>query len=230
MYDLRVQQTEHKFSALTVNGLSIHITVSVRHRPKLLELALLHKNVGPDYVEKIIKPEVQAEVRDLVGHYTAEEIYTTKGEIIQRMLEDTRGQFSEKFLLMDRLLITSITLPATIQSAIEAKLTQEQAALEMSFRLAREEQEAKRRIIEAQGVQTAQRLIGQTLSEPLLKYKAIEALLGLAKSDNAKVIIMGGQAGLPFLVRYSALDSLSKSPAAAYTNSSSLTPVILKPR
>ncbi len=62
-------------------------------------------------------------------------------------------------------------------------------------------QEADRKRIEADGIATAQRIIGQGLTESLLRFRGIEATLKLAESANSKVVVVGGgKDGLPLIL------------------------------
>ena len=71
----------------------------------------------------------------------------------------------------------------------------------MSFVLQKEKQEAERKRIEASGVADFQRIVSQGISEQLLKWKGIEATVEVAKSPNAKVVIVGaGKDGLPLIL------------------------------
>jgi regulator of protease activity HflC (stomatin/prohibitin superfamily) len=70
----------------------------------------------------------------------------------------------------------------------------------MQFVLAKETQEAERKRIEAKGIQDFQNIVSQGLSEPLLRWKGIEATKALAESTNSKVIVVGGRDGLPLIL------------------------------
>jgi prohibitin 1 len=103
-------------------------------------------------------------------------------------------------VMLRALLIRSVKLPPSIQKAIENKLTQEQESLEYEFRLQKELKEAERKRIEAEGVQEFQRIVNQSITDKLLKWKGIEATLELAKSPNSKVVVVGGKDGLPIIL------------------------------
>jgi prohibitin 1 len=71
----------------------------------------------------------------------------------------------------------------------------------MEFVLTKERQEAERKRIEAQGVADFQRIVSQGISEQLLKWKGIEATMEIARSANAKVVLVGaGKDGLPIIL------------------------------
>lgn len=125
-------------------------------------------------------------------------------ENIRKALDDVFVHYDALYVLIDihDILIKNIELPLTIQEAIQAKLQQEQIAQEFDFRLVRERKEAMRKRIEAQGIKAFQDTISKEgIQENYLRWKAIEATLELAKSENAKIVVIGaGKEGLPIIL------------------------------
>jgi len=71
----------------------------------------------------------------------------------------------------------------------------------MVFTLEREKREAQRKGIEAQGIADFQKIVSAGISDALLRWKGIEATQELAKSANAKVVVIGsGKEGLPIIL------------------------------
>jgi prohibitin 1 len=79
-----------------------------------------------------------------------------------------------------------IGLPALVANAIKEKLRREQEAEQMKFVLQKEQREAERERIEAQGIADFQRIVAQGISPELLEWKGIEATEKLAGSSNTK--------------------------------------------
>ena len=202
IYNVKEQQSEETMDVLDKNGLSINIDISVRFNPIYNKIGSLHETFGQNYVNQLIAPEVRSSVRQVAGRYTAEEIYSTKrNEVETTIINETKEVLEENNIEMRALLIRSINLPAQIRAAIEDKLKQEQGALAYQFILAREQSEAERRRIEAEGIALYNRTIGSSLNEQILKQKGIDATLELAKSNNAKVVVVGsGKDGLPMIL------------------------------
>ncbi len=92
---------------------------------------------------------------------------------------------------MAQLLVRNITLPQAVKSSIEQKMTAEQDAQKMGYVLQKESQEAQRKRVEAQGIADYQHIISESLTDRQLQYEFIKAQLEIAKSPNAKVIILG---------------------------------------
>ena len=103
--------------------------------------------------------------------------------------------------MLEDVLIRNIQLPAMLTEAINRKLKQEQEALEYEYKLKKEIKEAERKKIEAEGIETFQRIVSKSINENLLRWKGIEATLELAKSTNAKTVVVGsGKDGLPLIL------------------------------
>ena len=200
IYDVRIQQVSHTFPVISRDGLEVQVTVSIRYRPRVELLGVLHREVGPNYVNTIVIPEVQALARATFGAYTPEEMYTTKRSLIEETLGRAVGQVGERYVSLDDLLVKEIKLPPLLQTAIENKLIEQQNALAMEFRIKREEDEAKRKVIEGGGVAKFNDLVRPGLNEDMLRYRGIEATLKLAESPNSKIVVFGDHNGLPLIL------------------------------
>ena len=95
----------------------------------------------------------------------------------------------------------NLRLPLTLQAAIEQKLKQEQESLEYEFKIDKARKEAERKEIEARGIAEFQKIVNRTITPQLLKWKGVEATQEIAKSPNAKVIVIGnGDGDLPIIL------------------------------
>jgi len=113
-------------------------------------------------------------------------------EIETEIKEQMMKILGDRGFIIEAVLMKSIQLPPGLYASIEEKLQAEQEAQRMEFVLQKEQQEAQRRTIEAEGIRDANRIISEGLTPEILRYKAIEAYRELSKSPNAKVIIGGG--------------------------------------
>lgn len=202
VYDVRIQEKTESMDVLAKNGLDIHIDLSYRFRAIPSEIGHLHDEVGRDYANKVVIPELRAATRNVIGKYLPEELYSSKREAIQQeIFETTEANLLPKHMHLDAVLIRSVQLPEMIASAIQHKLEQQQQRDEYEFRIQKESKEAERKRIEAQGIKDFQDIVSNGISEKLLKWKGIEATQDLAKSPNTKVIVIGGgDDGLPIIL------------------------------
>ena len=203
-FDVSENKEEEAMDVLDKSGLSLSIDISVRFSPIPNRIGYIQETFQQDYVNRLVIPEVRSTVRQVMGRYTAEEIYSTKRSEVEAAIKsetaDVLGSKNNN-VQMKALLIRSINLPAQIKQAIENKLQQEQEALAYKFRLDKELSEAERKRIAAQGEAAANKIINQSLTPELLKMRGIEATTELAKSPNSKVIVIGsGKDGLPLIL------------------------------
>ncbi|MBO7133931.1 MAG: prohibitin family protein [Bacteroidales bacterium] len=201
IYNVKERKTEETLDVLDKNGLSINVEISVRFNPIPRRLPILHQQFGEDYVNQLIIPEVRSTVRQVMGNFTAEEIYSTRrAEVEQQIVDMTTKKLQDNSVETKAVLIRSINLPPQIKNAIENKLQQEQEALAYQFKLEKEKQEADRKRIEAEGEARANNIINQSLTPNLLKMRGIEATLKLSESQNSKTVIIGGSDGMPIIL------------------------------
>lgn len=210
VYDARMRYVTETYDAISADGMEIQATVSVRFRLNRDLIGLLHRDVGEDYVNNLLLPEIGSHVRTQIAHYSAEQVYSTERDTIQtslagyvnQRLSSNPGMGGEgrTFLAVNDVLIRGIQLPPVIVAAINRKIEQFYANQEYDFRLLREAKEAERRRIEGQGIQQFQQIVSQGISESYLRWRGIEATLQLAQSQNAKVVIIGGADGLPLIL------------------------------
>lgn len=203
VYDTRIQELKEELNVISSNGLAMRVDASVRFRPEAEELYALQLSVGPDFAEKLLSPVVRSEARKVFGRYSPEEIYSTRREEIERQIHgEVKKALEGKFVVVEAVLVRDVVLPESIRNAIADKLAEEQRSQKMRFTLDKERQEAERKEIEASGIAKYQSIVRQGLTAEYLQWKGIEATEAIARSDNAKVVIVGGgKAGLPVILQ-----------------------------
>ena len=204
IYNVKEQTAEETMRVLDSNGLSLTVDVTVRFNPYQEKIGYVHERFGKSYVQTLVIPEVRSAVRQVMGRFSAEEIYSTKrNEVEAKIINEAETTLSspENNIRMNALLIREVALPSNIKEAIENKLAQEQEALAYKFRLDREKSEAERKRIGAEGEAAANKIINSSLTPSLLRMRGIEATISLSQSPNAKVIVIGsGKDGLPLIL------------------------------
>lgn len=177
---------------LTADGLEVVIDLTVLYRVVPQDAPRVLKEIGIDYVDKIIRPIARTKIRDNAVYYEAVALYSTRrNEFQTRINQSIEEEFRKRGMILENLLVRNITLPNSVKGAIEQKINAEQEAQKMQFVLQKEKQEAERKRVEAQGIADYQRIISESLTEKQLQYEQIKAMKELAGSQNAKIIMMG---------------------------------------
>jgi regulator of protease activity HflC (stomatin/prohibitin superfamily) len=156
---------------LTADGLEVTIDLTVLYRVIPGESPRLIRETGADYEDKIVRPIARTRIRDNAVYYEAISLYSTKRDEFQnRIFKGIEADFRSRGLLLENLLVRNITLPTNVKATIEQKIQAEQESQKMQFILAKERQDEQ-----------------------------IKATMELAKSQNAKIIMMGGK-GTPVIL------------------------------
>jgi regulator of protease activity HflC (stomatin/prohibitin superfamily) len=185
---------------LTSDGLEVIMDLTVLYKVVPTAAPDILRSTGIDYTDKIVRPLTRTMIRDNAVYFDAVSLYSTRRDEFQnRIVSSIQADFKKRGLLLEQLLIRNITLPQTVRTSIEQKISAEQDAQKMQFVLQKEKQEAERKRVEAQGIADYQKIISESLTDRQLQYESIKAQLEVAKSPNAKVIIMG-KSGTPLIL------------------------------
>ena len=160
LYDLRLQTTTDTYNAISKDGVNLVATINIRFRLKHDAVPQLHQSIGPDYISRMLRPEIGNRAREIIAEYTAEEVYSTKRQEIQKRIrthteamlgqsmiqrteqeseygEHYRVSLDEMLILYDTLLL-GLELPQTVVAAINRKVEQYYLVQEYGFRVERE--------------------------------------------------------------------------------------------
>ncbi|HEY3251328.1 MAG TPA: prohibitin family protein [Ignavibacteria bacterium] len=194
LHDEGQQQGDDAISALSMDGLTLRLDVTVWYRLNENDAPQVYRTIGTDYVAKIVRPAVRTAIRDVSVAYSATEIYSVKREdFVRDVTKNLESAFNGRGIVLERVLLRNVELPEKVRAAIDEKISAEQRAQQMVYVLQKEKQEAERKRVEAQGISDYNRIVSQSITDQVLQLKGIEATLELAKSNNSKMVIMNGK-------------------------------------
>ncbi|HEV8130179.1 MAG TPA: prohibitin family protein [Acidobacteriota bacterium] len=201
---ISVQTTELKEVAEVPSkeGLIMDLEVSLLYRLDPDKADDIYKTVGKEYQTVAVQPQIRSAIREITASYEAKALYSAEREKIAREIFELFARISkDRGIIAETVLLRKIGLPAVVANAIQEKLRREQEAEQMKFVLQKEQQEAERKRIEAQGIADFQRIVAAGISAQLLEWKGIEATEKLAASQNSKIVVIGNpKSGLPLIL------------------------------
>ena len=202
VYDLRLQALPQKVIALSREGMTVDIDIVVLFHPDADGLARLHREIGPEYVERTVVPRSVGAVRQYVSQHDSHELYTVDAEALQaKIIGATKADLARDHVVAQEVVLKRLTLPSNVVAAIEQKLAEEQRAASYEFRLEAEAAEAERLRVKGVGIQRYYATVERSLTPSLLTWRGIEATAELAQSQNSKVVIVGsGKNQLPLIL------------------------------
>lgn len=196
---VRTENLEVHLMLPSKEGLNVAAEISILYHIDPVKVPELLKNVGSQY-ETIIRSVFRSSSADVCSQFPAKDMHSGKRANIEEKIRlKMAGNLGEKGIVIESVLLKSISLPEGLYSSIEDRLEAEQNAMRMQFILEQEKLEAERKIIEAQGNRDAQIILSEGLTKEILQLKGIEAFMELSESNGAKVIITDGS-NTPFLI------------------------------
>jgi regulator of protease activity HflC (stomatin/prohibitin superfamily) len=199
---IQTQEVKETAEVPSQEGLTMDLEVSLLYRLDPTKAAQVYKTVGANYAGIIVLPQIRSAIREVTASYEAKALYSTQREKVANEIFTLFNQISkDRGIVGDAVLLRKIGLPDVVVKAIQEKLKREQEAEQMKFVLQKEEQEAQRKRIEAQGISDFQKIVASGISAQLLEWKGIEATEKLALSSNSKIVVIGNpKSGLPIIL------------------------------
>ncbi len=178
LYDVRTQtysmsrvrwegevRGDDSLSALTADGQTVTVDITIRFHPDPANVWRLHKEVGTDYVNKILRPEMRSQTRVIISEFPVTEVYSASRQAVEDRIESRLSESLKRtYLIVEEILLRDIQFSAAFAQAIENKQIAEQSAQRMEYVLERAEKEREQKIIEAEGEAQAIELKGQALA------------------------------------------------------------------
>lgn len=171
------KQGDDSIYALTKEGLSVSMDITVLYHLLPEKASAVYRNIGTNYEEIVIRPEIRSAIRDTAADYEAKEIYSDKRvEAGNKILERLKANIEPRGILVEEVLVRNVQLPDKLAASIEAKLQADQEAQQYDFILQKETKEAERKRIEAAGQRDSQKIISEGMTPSYLQYLYINSL------------------------------------------------------
>ena len=194
------------------------------------KVGYLHKSIGPDYEETLLKPQLRELALSYLSKNQASDLYSDRRSRVQKSIE---AQFSESmksvasntdftgyYVKTEDVLMAHVRLPEFVARAIEEKEKVRHINESYEFRLMLEDKERRRKRLEAEGIRSFQEIIAPGITESYLRWRGIQATLELSKSNNTKVVIIGDKDGLPIILNTEDNNNRLLSTCLLYTSPS----------
>lgn len=120
------ESKQYQSEVMDKNGTEITLLVSVNYSVSKGKSSKLHLKHGVGYI-KFIDDKSYGAIKDVVGRYTYEEVYSTKREALESEIEEILTQdFSDNYITLHYVEIADVNLPKGIADEIVEKETQKQ--------------------------------------------------------------------------------------------------------
>jgi regulator of protease activity HflC (stomatin/prohibitin superfamily) len=191
---IRTVNKEIRLNLPSKEGLNVQAEISILYHIEEEKVSEIITTVGRKYEQTLILSTFRSASADVCARFFAKDMHSGQRGIIEKEIKTQMSKLLDgRGFVIEAVLLKSITLPQGLYAAIEAKLRAEQEAQQMTFILQREEKEADRKRIEAQGIRDAQLIIKEGITDENIKWKSLEVLKEFSMSPNAKLILTDGK-------------------------------------
>lgn len=115
---------DDSITALSADGLMMPLDVTVAYRLVGSDAPWLFRNIGPNYIDKVIRPAARTAVREAIAGFTSQESYSTRREALAQSMQDlltarlrdlltqTHDFANRRGFIIEQVMIRNVQLPA----------------------------------------------------------------------------------------------------------------------
>ncbi|MEN9864703.1 MAG: hypothetical protein RL748_293 [Pseudomonadota bacterium] len=144
----RAKQGDAPFQS--VEGLSLGVDLSVRYALDPHKVGQMAKTLPADLNGQVLEPAVQGVIYKAFARYTVREIFSSKRQELQQMIEtELKPKLAQDGILLRGVMIGKVDLPADYRAGMEKLLATELESEKMRFTLDLKEKQVKQTALEA---------------------------------------------------------------------------------
>jgi len=186
----RQQSVVSKAECYSSDLQQINVELRVLYRIPENMIVKMFRDYYGDPFDSLLSPRVSEALKEVTAMQSAEQIVKKREEIKARTLESARLKVGD-LLVIEDVVIQNVALSKELETAIEAKMVQEQEAAKAKFTQAKAEIEAQTAIIRAKGEAEAIRVRGRAVQDNpgLVQLQIVEKWNGISP------LVIGGGSG-----------------------------------
>lgn len=192
---VRQQTTVAKSECYSSDLQQITVELRVLYRIPESMIVKMFRDYYGDPFDSLIAPRVSEALKEVTALQSAEQIVKRREEVKAKTLEAARAKVGD-LLVIEDVVIQNVALSNELETAIEAKMVQEQEAAKAKFTQAKAEIEAQTAVIRAKGEAEAIRVRGRAVQDNpgLVQLQIVE------KWNGVSPLVVGGGSGANILL------------------------------
>jgi prohibitin 2 len=187
---IRQQTRELSADCYSSDLQQVKTELRVLYRIPEASVVQIYQGYAGDPFDSLIAPRVQEALKEVTAMQSAEQIVKNREDIKNKALAATRLKISS-LLYVEDIVIQNIDLSKELETAIEAKMVQEQEAAKAKFTQQKTQIEADTAVIRAKGEAESIRIRGEALklTPAFIELQIVE------KWDGKAPLVVGGNTG-----------------------------------
>lgn len=183
-------------SAVTINdagGASATIDIQVNYSldPSAAEDLYINYGSQENFVKSICAVDIRAVPRQVSGQFDTISILTARGEFTSAVQEALTEKWQKYGLIVEQVSIQNVVYPQSIVDKYAEAQAMEIAKATAENQKEVAEVEAETKVIEAEGIAEANKVLSQSLTDEVLQQHYIDALISIGANGN--LVVTDGQ-------------------------------------
>ena len=193
--DIKSQKDEVDATSASSDLQTVNAKIAVNYHLESSSAPRIYKEVGTDYVNRILSPAIQESTKASTAQFTAEELITKREQVREAIKQLLKDKMGPRGIVIEDVLITNFDFSESFNQAIEAKVTAEQNALKELNQLKAVEYQAQQRVTQAKAEAEAIEIQAKAItSQGGKEYVQLQAI---SKWNGILPTVTGG--AMPFI-------------------------------
>jgi len=174
--DVKTQKKNIPTEVYTKDIQQARITYVINYNLQPDNAHKMYREVGTDYVDKIIIPVTEGTIKDIIGKWNAQDLIANREAATRDIATKLKEQLTPRYISVTGFQIVDINYSEVFERAIESKVTAEQDALKAKNKTVQIEEEAKQKLISAEAEAKSMRIRATALTQnkALVEYEAVQ--------------------------------------------------------
>lgn len=172
-----------------------NVDIAVRYSiapDKVSEIYTIYKTEDALF-QRLISQDISSVVKDSAQSFTVDTLIADRTAYSKAITDNLKTRWDKQGIIVDTVALQTVRPPQSILDRINASQVAQQALVQSQADTKVKEEEARQRVIEAQGIADANRVTNESLTDKILQNKYIDALA------NAKGLVVVPDGSTPMV-------------------------------
>lgn len=184
-----------EITVATNDKVSSNVDIAVRYSiqpDKVSEIYTTYKTEA-NLFQRLISQDISSVVKDTAGEYNIDQLLGDRTAYSKSIEDNLKKRWEGNGVIVESVALQTVRVPQSITDRINASQVAQQALVQSQADTKVKEEQARQKVIEAQGVADANRILNESLSDKVLQSKYIDALA------NAKGLVVTPEGSTPMV-------------------------------
>ncbi|KAK3258844.1 hypothetical protein CYMTET_32130 [Cymbomonas tetramitiformis] len=123
LFSLKTQLVEVTQDTPTSEGLMIELDVSILFHLEPTAVVKLYNEIGTNYNEILVNPEIESSIRGLTSKFTAKTLYSAgREELSQGINDELNEKLQSRGIIVEQVLLRKVVLPVSLSPPLAPRI------------------------------------------------------------------------------------------------------------